>query len=74
MYPGSSFTAQITSGDETPGSTAYATWYPACDGIIVPYTSTRLSGATDNDVLCQTRIGYLADAVVLGGTADFIGS
>ncbi|NEC10263.1 alpha/beta fold hydrolase [Streptomyces sp. SID7909] len=74
MYPGSSFIAQITSGDETPGDTKYATWYSACDGVILPYTSTRLSGATNNNVLCQTHIGYLADTVVLGQVARFIAS
>ncbi|WP_225631276.1 esterase/lipase family protein [Streptomyces solaniscabiei] len=74
MYPGSSFISQITAGDETPGSTKYATWYSACDGIIIPYTSTRLSGATNNNVLCQTHIGYLADTVVLGQIARFVAS
>jgi triacylglycerol lipase len=74
MYPGSSFISQITAGDETPGSTRYATWYSACDGIIIPYTSTRLSGATNNNVLCQTHIGYLADTVVLGQIARFVAS
>jgi triacylglycerol lipase len=74
MYPGSSFISQITAGDETPGSTKYATWYSACDGVIIPYTSTRLSGATNNNVLCQTHIGYLADTVVLGQIARFVAS
>lgn len=74
MYPGSSFIAQITSGDETPGDTAYATWYSACDGVILPYTSTRLSGATNNNVLCQTHIGFLADTGVLGQIARFVAS
>ncbi|MER6848739.1 alpha/beta fold hydrolase [Streptomyces flaveolus] len=74
MYPGSSFISQITAGDETPGSTQYATWYSACDGIIIPYTSTRLSGATNNNVLCQTHIGYLTDTVVLGQIARFVAS
>nr|WSW70263.1 alpha/beta fold hydrolase [Streptomyces sp. NBC_00995] len=74
MYPGSSFIAQISAGDETPGDTRYATWYSACDGIILPYTSTRLSGATNNNVLCQTHIGYLADTIVLGQIARFVAS
>ncbi|MFE8017168.1 esterase/lipase family protein [Streptomyces antibioticus] len=74
MYPGSSFIAQITSGDETPGSTRYATWYSACDGVILPYTSTRLDGATNNNVLCQTHIGFLADTSVLGQIASFVAS
>ncbi|MEU0130148.1 alpha/beta fold hydrolase [Streptomyces sp. NPDC006289] len=74
MYPGSSFISQITSGDETPGDTRYATWYSACDGVILPYTSTRLSGATNNNVACQTHIGYLADTIVLGQIARFVAS
>lgn len=74
MYPGSSFISQISAGDETPGDTKYATWYSACDGIILPYTSTRLSGATNNNVLCQTHIGYLADTIVLGQIARFVNS
>ncbi|MCZ9336926.1 lipase [Streptomyces sp. TRM76130] len=74
MYPGSSFISQISSGDETPGTTAYATWYSACDGVILPYTSTRLSGADNNNVLCQTHIGYLADTIVLGQIARFVAS
>jgi triacylglycerol lipase len=37
MLPGSSFIQTVFSGDETPGSTKYATWYSACDGVIVPY-------------------------------------
>ncbi|TXS47435.1 esterase/lipase family protein [Streptomyces sp. OR43] len=74
MYPGSSFISQISAGDETPGDTKYATWYSACDGVILPYTSTRLSGATNNNVLCQTHIGYLADTIVLGQIARFVAS
>lgn len=74
MYPGSSFISQISAGDETPGDTRYASWYSACDGIILPYTSTRLSGATNNNVLCQTHVGYLADTVVLGQIARFVAS
>ncbi|MFF7445600.1 MULTISPECIES: alpha/beta fold hydrolase [unclassified Streptomyces] len=74
MYPGSSFIGQITAGDETPGSTRYATWYSPCDGIIIPYTSTRLDGATNHHVACQTHIGFLTDTSVLGDIADFVAS
>ncbi|MFJ8542479.1 esterase/lipase family protein [Streptomyces sp. NPDC093586] len=74
MYPGSSFISQISAGDETPGSTRYATWYSACDGIIIPFTSTRLSGATNNNVACQTHLGFLADPLVLGQIARFVAS
>ncbi|MFE2750974.1 esterase/lipase family protein [Actinosynnema sp. NPDC059335] len=74
MFPGSSFIAQISSGDETPGSTRYATWYSPCDGVILPYTSTPLSGATNNYVLCQTHLGFLADTLVLSDIASFVRS
>ncbi|GAB2971927.1 alpha/beta fold hydrolase [Amycolatopsis acidiphila] len=74
MYPGSSFIAQVTSGDETPGPTRFATWYSPCDGVIIPYTSTTLSGATNNYVACETHIGYLTDAVVLSQVRSFLGS
>lgn len=74
MYPGSSFISAITSGDETPGTTRYASWYSACDGVILPYTSTKLDGATNNNVACQTHIGYLTDTVVLGQIARFVAS
>ncbi|MEU4741795.1 alpha/beta fold hydrolase [Actinosynnema sp. NPDC023658] len=74
MYPGSSFIGQISSGDETPGSTRYATWYSPCDGVILPYTSTPLSGATNNYVLCQNHIGFLADTLVLSQIASFVRS
>lgn len=72
MYPGSSFINTVNAGDETPGATKYATWYSPCDGIIIPYTSTTLSGATNHLVACQTHIGYLTDTVTLGAVAQFL--
>jgi triacylglycerol lipase len=74
MYPGSSFINTLSSGDETPGSTRYGTWYSPCDGIIIPYTSTVLSGATNNYVACQTHIGYLTDTSVLTQVRTFLAS
>ncbi|BBH68464.1 lipase [Actinoplanes sp. OR16] len=74
MYPGSSFIGTITAGDETPGSTKYGTWYSPCDGIIIPYTSTVLSGATNNYVACQTHIGFLTDTSVLTQIRSFLAS
>jgi triacylglycerol lipase len=75
MYPGSSFIAQISSGDETPGATRYATWYSSCDGVILPYSSTALeNGATNNIVACQTHIGFLTDTGVLGRIATYVKS
>ncbi|MGW2116963.1 esterase/lipase family protein [Streptomyces zhihengii] len=74
MYPGSSFITQISAGDETPGSTRYGTWYSPCDGVILPYTSTRLTGADNNYVACETHLGFLTSTSVLGDIADFVAS
>jgi triacylglycerol lipase len=74
MYPGSLFITDLADGDETPGSARYRTWYSACDGIIIPYTSTRLDGATNTNVLCQTHIGFLTDTSVLTQIRSFIAS
>jgi triacylglycerol lipase len=74
MLPGSAFIQTATSGDETPGTTKYATWYSACDGVIIPYTSTELNGATNHNVACQTHIGYLTDTTVLGQVRSFLGT
>ena len=68
------FIQTVTSGDETSGDTKYATWYSACDGVIIPYTSTELNGATNNNVACQTHIGYLTDTVVLTQVRTFLGT
>jgi triacylglycerol lipase len=72
MLPGSDFIDQVTSGDETPGPTAYGTWYSACDGVINPYTSTRLSGAQNNNVVCQSHLGFLNDTTVLTSVRTFL--
>jgi triacylglycerol lipase len=72
MYPGSSYIRTISAGDETPGPTRYGTWYSPCDGVIIPYTSTRLSGADNNYVACQTHIGFLTDTSVLSDIRRFL--
>ncbi|MFE9404939.1 esterase/lipase family protein [Streptomyces sp. NPDC006530] len=74
MYPGSTFLATLNSGDETPGDTQYATWYSPCDGVITPYTSTRLSGAVNNLVTCQTHVGFLTDIATLQSVEHFLSS
>ncbi|MFI5938313.1 esterase/lipase family protein [Actinoplanes sp. NPDC051494] len=74
MYPGSSFITTLGVGDETPGPTVYRTWYSPCDGIIIPYTSTALSGATNTYVACETHIGYLTDTSVLTQVRSYLAS
>ncbi|GJF30951.1 lipase [Kitasatospora sp. NE20-6] len=72
MYPGSSFLATLNSGDETPGTTSYRTWLSPCDGVILPYTSTAVSGGTNTTVACQTHIGFLTDLVVLAQVRSYL--
>ncbi|MEU3465985.1 alpha/beta fold hydrolase [Streptomyces sp. NPDC006733] len=72
MYPGSAFLGTVNAGDESPGDTKYATWYSPCDGVILPYTSTILSGAANNLVVCQTHIGFLTDTLTLSAVARFL--
>lgn len=74
MVPGSDFIRTYTAGDETPGSTRYGTWYSPCDGVILPYYSTPLAGATNNFVLCQNHLGFLVDPFVLGSVRRFLGT
>ncbi|MFD0686258.1 esterase/lipase family protein [Actinomadura fibrosa] len=74
MSPGSSFIQTLSSGDETPGDTRYATWYSPCDGVIIPYTSTMLSGATNNYVACENHLTYLTDTIVLSAVRTFLAS
>lgn len=74
MLPGSAFIQTVTSGDETPGATRYATWYSPCDGVITPYTSTELNGATNNYVACETHLGYLTDTAILTQVRTFLGT
>ncbi|MEV0538467.1 esterase/lipase family protein [Nocardia salmonicida] len=74
MYPGSSFLTTVNSGDETPDATKYATWYSPCDGLINPYTSTKLNGATNNLIACQTHNTYLTDASRLKEVQQFLGT
>lgn len=74
MLPGSSFERQLNSGDPTPGDAEYATWYSPCDGIIVPYTNTRVDGAQNNLVTCETHLGFLTNTDVFGEVVDFFES
>ncbi|WP_255363775.1 triacylglycerol lipase [Actinoplanes sp. TFC3] len=72
MYPGSSFIRTLSTGDETPGPTVYRTWYSPCDGVIIPYTSTTISGATNTYVPCENHITYLTDTSILTQVRSFL--
>ena len=61
MRAGSTFLAQLNSGDETPGAVQYTTVRSPCDEVINPDTSTVLSGATNVQTFCVGHLGLLAD-------------
>ena len=74
MLPGSRFIQQYTTPDETPGNTAYATLYSPTDGVIIPFTSTILNGATNTQVPGENHIGFLTNTAVLGQIRAFLAS
>ncbi|MFF9623602.1 esterase/lipase family protein [Streptomyces griseosporeus] len=72
MRIGSDFLAALNSGDETPGSARYATWWSPCDTVINPDSSVALSGATNTRTACLSHTGLLTDATVYAQTRDMI--
>ncbi|MQY04794.1 esterase/lipase family protein [Actinomadura macrotermitis] len=74
MMPGSKYIKNITTGDETPGDTSYATWYSSCDGVINPYKSTVLAGADNHLTGCVKHLKFLTDTDVLKQVAGFLKS
>ncbi len=72
MRPGSSFLTALNSGDETPGSSRYATWRTPCDEATTPPESVSLSGATNNVTACIGHSDLYLDPTVYGQVRDFI--
>ncbi|SDY92351.1 triacylglycerol lipase [Micromonospora pattaloongensis] len=72
MAPNSAFLQQLNSGDETPGAVTYRTWYSACDGVIIPYRSTLVSGAVNTDVGCVNHLAFLTDGGVGNQVIDWL--
>jgi triacylglycerol lipase len=73
MMPGSSFLNALNSGDETPGSVRYGTWRSPCDELVVPSSSTSLSGAAQNiQTACISHSALRTDATVYGQVRDFV--
>jgi triacylglycerol lipase len=73
MTPGSPFLQQLNAGDETPGAVLYRTWYSACDGVINPYTSTLLTGATNTNAGCVGHTSFPSNQTVLGQLIGWLG-
>ncbi|MDG9715433.1 triacylglycerol lipase [Streptomyces sp. DH24] len=72
MRPGSAFLTALNSGDETPGSPRYATWWSPCDAVINPDSSVSLSGAVNTRTACLSHSGLLTDATVYAQTRDTV--
>ncbi|MFD4442807.1 esterase/lipase family protein [Nocardia sp. NPDC058519] len=72
MRPGSSLLTQLNSGDETPGSVKYGSWWSPCDEIINPDESVILNGAANTRTGCIGHISLLAAITVFTQVRDFV--
>lgn len=72
MRPGSSFLSALNSGDETPGTVNYGTWWSPCDEVINPDTSTILSGATNTQTACISHSAHLSNSTVYSQVREFV--
>lgn len=74
MTPGSGILNNLNSGDPTPGPTSYATWWSDCDNVIIPNTSTILSGATNTQTACLGHSDLRTDQTVFNQVLAFVSS
>jgi triacylglycerol lipase len=72
MRAGSSFLNSLNSGDETPGTPRYRTWWSPCDEIINPDSSVALSGATNTQTACISHGALHEDATVYAQVRDYV--
>ncbi|MEH0421626.1 esterase/lipase family protein [Streptomyces sp. B21-083] len=72
MNTGSSFLTSLNSGDETPGSVSYASYWSNCDEALTPDTTAILSGATNVEVGCISHDEMNNDHGVYAQVRDFI--
>ncbi|WP_405527173.1 triacylglycerol lipase [Streptomyces avidinii] len=73
MRPGSAFLTALNTGDETPGSTRYATWRSPCDLVVNPDSTVALAGALNTRTPCLQHSALLTDAGVYAQVRDHIG-
>lgn len=64
MRPGSAFLEALNAGDETPGTTRYATWRSPCDSIINPDSTVILNEAANAETSCLQHTAFPIDAAV----------
>jgi len=72
MIGGSGFLNALNSGDETPGTTNYGTFWSSCDEIINPDSSVLLSGATNTGVGCLGHSELHSNAGVFNQVRAFV--
>ncbi len=72
MSQRSAFLTALNSGDETPGTVNYGTWWSPCDEIINPDSSVALSGATNTQTACISHNNLHEDATVYGQVRNFV--
>jgi triacylglycerol lipase len=64
MRPNSKFLSTLNRKDETPGASRWLTWWSSCDQVILPQTSTILSGATNTQTACLQHSAQHEDFTV----------
>jgi triacylglycerol lipase len=72
MRVGSTFLKNLNSGDETPGTVNWLTWWSPCDEVINPDSSVALSGATNTQTACMSHSSLHEDATVYSQVRDAI--
>jgi triacylglycerol lipase len=72
MRPGSSFLTALNSGDETPGTPTYGTWWSPCDEVINPDSSVLLSGARNTQTACLSHSGVKDSATTYAQVREFV--
>jgi triacylglycerol lipase len=72
MYTGSSFLTALNSGDETPGSVSYASYWSTCDEALTPDTTAVLSGARNVEVGCVSHTNMNNDEGIYEQVRAFI--
>jgi triacylglycerol lipase len=72
LRAGSAFLAALNRGDETPGPTAYGTWWSPCDRVVNPDSTVALRGARNTRTACLGHGALIADAAVYQQVRDFV--
>lgn len=72
MRPASSFLTALNSGDETPSSVRYATWWTPADQTILPTSSVILTGASNTQTAAISHLNLVSDLTIYTQVKAFI--